>query len=90
MKLVSRLTLALLVGLLAHVQGLTGQAPPAGRGTSGQASALSFGAPVARGVRSGEVHEYGLTIAAGDLVSGTITVSGLAALVQVGDWDRRP
>ena len=73
MKLVSRLTLALPIWLLAHVHGLTGQAPPVDRGTSGQAGTLSFGAPIARDVRSGEVHEYGLTVAAGDLVSGTIT-----------------
>ncbi len=85
MKLVSGLMLALSIGVLAQVQRLTGQAPPIGRGASGQASALSFGAPTARDARSGEVHEYGLTVAAGDLVSGTIELRGLAALVEIVD-----
>ena len=87
MKLVSRLTWTLPIWLLALVQGLTGQVPPVGRGTPGQAGTLSFGATIARDVRSGEVHEYGLTVAAGDLVSGTIELRAVEALVEVDSGD---
>ena len=50
MKLVRRLTFLLPIWLLASAPGLTGQAP----------APLSFGVPIERDVRSGEVHEYGL------------------------------
>lgn len=72
----------LTVWLLAPAAGLPGQAPPPG-GTAGPARALSFGVPIERDVRSGEVHEYDLTVAAGDLVSGTIEVRAVEALVEV-------
>jgi enterochelin esterase-like enzyme len=81
-KLASRLPLVSMIWLVASVHGLTGQTPAVGQGTSGQGATLAFGTPTTRDVRSGEVHEYGLTLDAGDLVSGTITVSGVAALVQ--------
>ncbi len=73
MKLVHRLTLLLSLGILVHAQGVTGQAPPP----------LSFGVPIERAVRSGEVHEYGFTAGAGDLISGTLTLPALAALVEI-------
>lgn len=82
MNVASRPALVLATSLLAYGQDLTGQTPPVGKGKSGQAATLALGTPTAREVRSGEAHEYGLTVAAGDLVSGTITVSGVAALVQ--------
>ena len=83
MKLVRHVTFLLTIWLLSQAQGLTGQAPPPGGGTSGPARALSFGVPIERDVRSGEVHEYGLTVAAGDLVSGTIELRSVEALVEV-------
>ena len=73
MKLAPRLAVLLPICLLASVHGLTGQAPPP----------LSFGVPIERAVRSGEVHEYGFTSGAGDLISGTLTLPGLAALVEI-------
>jgi enterochelin esterase family protein len=75
MKLVRRLTLLLSLGILVHAQGVTGQAPPP----------LSFGVPIERAVRSGEVHEYAFTAGAGDLISGTLTLPALAALVEIAD-----
>ena len=71
--------------VLVHVQGLTGQTGPAGLAMSGQVNTLSSGVPIARNVRSGDVHEYALTATAGDLVSGTIALPGLTALVHVAD-----
>jgi enterochelin esterase family protein len=75
MKPVTRLTLLLSPWILVHAQGVTGQAPPP----------LSFGVPVERAVRSGEVHEYGFMAGAGDLISGTLTLPGLAALLEIVD-----
>jgi hypothetical protein len=46
---------------------------------------LSFGVPIAAEMRSGEVNEYAFNALAGDLVSGTLEVHGLAVLVQVVD-----
>jgi hypothetical protein len=47
---------------------------------------LSFAVPVTSDLKSGDVDEYGLTpVTAGDLVSGTLEVRSLAALVQVVD-----
>ncbi len=77
MTVVPRLTLLLAISFLAP------QALTSGQGTR---PALSFGVPIASDMKSGEVHEYGLTpVTAGDLVSGTMEVRGLAALVQVLD-----
>ena len=73
MKLVLRLTFLLPIWLLVHAQDLTGQAP----------APLSFGVPIERDVRSGEVHEYDLMVGAGDLISGTFTLPGLAALFEI-------
>ncbi|MEO7888870.1 MAG: enterochelin esterase domain-containing protein, partial [Vicinamibacterales bacterium] len=73
----------LTVCLLAQAQSLTGQAPAPGGSPPGPARALSFGVPLERDVRSGEVHEYSLIMAAGDLVSGTIQLRVVEALVEV-------
>ncbi len=75
MKLVHHLAFLLPIWLFVPAQGLTGQAPSPGGGTSGPARALSFGVPIERDVRSGEVHEYGFTVGAGDLISGTTYVA---------------
>jgi enterochelin esterase-like enzyme len=48
-------------------------------------SALTFGVPVERAVRSGEVYEHRFTAGAGDLISGTLTLPGLAASVEFID-----
>lgn len=78
------MTLLPSIWLLAHAQGVTGQAPASGGATSGQ-SALTFGVPVERAVRSGEVYEHRFTAGAGDLISGTLTLPGLAASVEFVD-----
>ncbi len=72
MKLVPGLAVMLPICLLASAPGLTAQAP----------AALSFGVPIERAVRSGEVHEYRFMAGAGDLISGTLTLPGLAAIVE--------
>ena len=85
MKFTPHLTLLVSIWLLAHTQGLAGQGPSQGGGASGAARALTLGVPIERDMRSGEAHEYGLTTAAGDLISGTLELRGLAGLVQVLD-----
>ena len=75
MKLAPRLSLLLSIWILVPVQGLTGQAP----------TPLSFGVPIERAVRSGEVHEYQFTAGAGDLITGTLTLPGVAALLEFVD-----
>jgi enterochelin esterase family protein len=75
MKLVCRLTFVVLIGILASGQHLTGQAP----------TALSFEVPIERAMRSGDVHEYGFTASAGDLISGTLSLPGFAAIVEFVD-----
>ena len=72
MKLVPGLVVMLPICLLASSPGLTGQAP----------APLSFGVPIERAVRSGEVQEYGFMAGGGDLISGTLTLPGLAAIVE--------
>jgi hypothetical protein len=54
-----------------------------GGSASGQTHALSFGIPEENDLQSGDVHEHTLTAAAGDLVSGTLDVGRLAALVEI-------
>jgi enterochelin esterase-like enzyme len=75
MKLPPRLTLLLSISILVHPQGLTGLVP----------TPLSFGVPTERAVKSGEVHEYDFTAGAGDLISGTLSLPGLAAIVEFVD-----
>jgi enterochelin esterase-like enzyme len=53
--------------------------------TSAQTRPLSFSVPITADLQSGQVHEYGFTAASGDLVSGTLELRGLAAIVQVID-----
>jgi enterochelin esterase-like enzyme len=72
-----RLTLLLPVALLT-LQPFTS--------SQGIRATLSFGLPIASEIKSGDVHEYGLSpVMAGDLVSGTLEVRGLAVLVEVLD-----
>jgi enterochelin esterase-like enzyme len=73
----------LAIWLFPYAQGLAGQVASPSGGTQEPARALSFGVPIEREMRSGEVHEYDLTVAAGDLVSGTIEPRALAAIVEV-------
>lgn len=66
--------------LLLAISFLSPQALPSGQGTR---PALSFGVPVASDMKSGDIHEYELApVTAGDLVSGTVEVRGLAALTR--------
>ena len=65
MKLVAGLAVMVSICLLASAPGLTAQAP----------APLSFGVPIERAVRSGEVHEYGFMAGAGDLISGPSATS---------------
>ena len=73
MKLGPGLAVMLPICLLASAPGLTAQAP----------APLSFGVPIERAVRSGEVQEYRFMAGAGDLISGTLTLPGLAAIVEL-------
>jgi enterochelin esterase-like enzyme len=52
---------------------------------SAQTRQLSFGVSITADLQSGQVHEYGLIADSGDLVSGTLEVRGLAAIVEVFD-----
>jgi enterochelin esterase family protein len=57
--------------------------PPAASGTA-QSDTLTFGVAVQRDARSGDVREYSITAAGGDLVSGTLEVRG--TLAGVGEF----
>jgi enterochelin esterase-like enzyme len=75
--------------LLAIAPGATQQSLPADRSSAGVRTPLAFATPLTRDARSGEVHEYRWTATGGDLVSGTVTMRGVAALVQVTDGTGR-
>lgn len=75
-----RYLVLLIVVPVAVLQGVSSQqATPVPGGPASQGSTLRFGVSVERDVRSGDVHEYSFTAAAGDLVSGTIDARGRVA-----------
>lgn len=82
-----RPTGALAALLLSTIQilGSSQMSPPAASGAA-QADTLTFGVAVQRDARSGDVREYSITAAGGDLVSGTLEVRGkLAGVVEFLD-----
>ena len=87
MTVMPRVALVLVVSFLQG-EGVVVSAQGSGgaQRTSTPSRTLSFAVPVPSDMKSGDVHEYGLTpVTAGDLVSDTLEVRGLAALVQVVD-----
>jgi len=77
--------LALLLVSTIRVLGSSQTSPPAASGAA-QSDTLTFGVAVQRDARSGDVREYSITAAGGDLVSGTLEVRGkLAGVVEFLD-----
>lgn len=82
-----RRTSALAVVFLSTVRILgSSQTSPPAASAAAQADTLKFGVAVQRDARSGDVREYSISVAGGDLVSGTLEVRGkLAGVVEFLD-----